>query len=125
MGRGPAATNDEPALEPILSALNDDDCRLIVKTLEEPLTAEEISDQTEIPLSTTYRKLDRLTAAGLLEEVVEVRSDGQHVSRYILVFDEVSITVSDDRDLEIELSREPPTADQRLAALWSEVRKET
>lgn len=116
---------DDADLDSVLDALNDDDCRRIVKALSEPMTAEEISDATGVPLSTTYRKLDRLTEAGLLEEGVEIRTDGQHVSRYILVFDEVSISLSESRDLEIELSREAQTADERLASLWTEVRKET
>jgi len=125
MVRSPGDREDEADLESILDALNDDDCRTIVKVLSEPMTAEEISDATEIPLSTTYRKLDRLTEAGLLEEGVEIRSDGQHVSRYILVFDEVIISLSESQELDIELSREPQTADERLASLWTEVRKET
>src|SRR6056297_3071284 len=125
MGPGPGGDSDQPELASVLDALNDEDCRRIVEALSEPLTAEEISEVTDIPLSTTYRKLDRLTDAGLLEEGVEVRRDGQHVSRYILVFDEVSIRLSDDQELELELSRTERTAEERLAALWTEVRKET
>jgi DNA-binding transcriptional ArsR family regulator len=125
MGPGPDGDGDQPELASVLDALNDEDCRRIVEALSEPMTAEEISEVTDIPLSTTYRKLDRLTDAALLEEGVEVRRDGQHVSRYILVFDEVSIRLSDDRELDLELSRTERTADERLAALWTEVRKET
>lgn len=125
MGRSAAGDDDSPGLETILAALHDEGCRAIVRELSEPMTAEEISEAADIPLSTTYRKLDRLTEAGLLEEGVEVRRDGQHVSRYILVFDGVNITLSDDREFEVELSRESQAPEQRLATLWSEVRKET
>jgi DNA-binding transcriptional ArsR family regulator len=125
MGPGPDGDDDQPELASVLDALNDEDCRRIVEALSEPMTAEEISEVTDIPLSTTYRKLDRLTDAALLEEGVEVRRDGQHVSRYILVFDEVSIRLSDEQELELDLSRTERTADERLAALWTEVRKET
>jgi len=125
MARSPGDSDDTADLEPVLEALNDENCREIVGVLSDPMTAEEISEATGIPLSTTYRKLDRLTEASLLEEVVQVRSDGQHVSRYILVFDEVIVGLSEDRELEIDLSREPQSADERLAALWTEVRKET
>ncbi|MFW6435374.1 MAG: ArsR/SmtB family transcription factor [Halovenus sp.] len=125
MGPGPDGDGDQPELASVLDALNDEGCRQIVEALSEPMTAEEISEVTDIPLSTTYRKLDRLTDAALLEEGVEVRRDGQHVSRYILVFDEVSIRLSDEQELELELSRTERTADERLAALWTEVRKET
>jgi len=125
MGSSPGDGETDADLESVLTALNDDDCREIVRVLDEPMTAEEISEATDIPLSTTYRKLDRLTEASLLEEGVEIRSDGQHVSRYILVFDEVSISLSESQELDLELSRDPQTADERLAALWTEVRKET
>jgi DNA-binding transcriptional ArsR family regulator len=125
MGSSPGDGETDADLESVLAALNDDDCREIVRVLDEPMTAEEISEATDIPLSTTYRKLDRLTEASLLEEGVEIRSDGQHVSRYILVFDEVSISLSESQELDLELSRDPQTADERLAALWTEVRKET
>jgi DNA-binding transcriptional ArsR family regulator len=125
MVRSPGNREDDADLEAVLDALNDDDCREIVRALSEPMTAEEISEATDVPLSTTYRKLDHLTEAGLLEEGVDIRSDGQHVSRYILVFDEVIISLSESRELDIELSREAQTADERLASLWTEVRKET
>ena len=125
MSRVSAGDDDSPGLEEVLVALHDADCRAIIRELSDPMTAEEISEAADIPLSTTYRKLDRLTEASLLEEGVEVRKDGQHVSRYILVFDEVNITLSDDRELEVEVSGEKQTPEQRLATLWSEVRKET
>lgn len=117
--------NDEPALESILDALHDEDCRKIVTALSEPMTAEEISEATDIPLSTTYRKIDMLTEASLLEEGIEIRSDGQHASQYVVSFDEVVIGLTEDNEFETDISRETRSADQRLADIWSEVRKET
>jgi len=73
-------------------------------TAERP-TADEISDRSGVPLSTTYRKLDLLTEASLLEEV--------------------AIALAEDREFEVAIAREPRTADERLADLWSEVPKET
>lgn len=120
-----AFADDEPDPELVFDALEDEDCRKIIRTLSEPMTAEEISDATDIPKSTTYRKLELLTDASLLAEGVEIRADGQHASRYVVSFDEVRVALSDDRQFEVEISREPQTADERLAVLWSEVRKET
>ena len=125
MVRDPFADEDGPDLQTVLEAITDPDCREIVSVLSEPMTAEEISDAADIPLSTTYRKLDRLTEASLLEEGVEIRSDGQHASRYVVSFDEVVIGLSEDREFGVDVSYEPQTADERLANLWSEVRKET
>lgn len=120
-----ADDESEPDPEAVFSALQDEDCRAIIRALTEPMTADEISEATDIPKSTTYRKLETLTDAGLLAEGVEIRSDGQHASRYGVAFDEVTVSLSPDREFDIEVSQEPQTADERLASLWSEVRKET
>jgi DNA-binding transcriptional ArsR family regulator len=125
MVRDPFADDQGPELQAVLDALDDPACRAIISVLSEPMTAEEISEAADIPLSTTYRKLDRLTEASLLEEGVEIRSDGRHASRYLVAFDEVSIGLSADREFGVDISRRPQTADERLADLWSEVRKET
>jgi len=117
--------DDDPNPEAVFSALEDEDCRTIIRALAEPMTAEEISAATDIPKSTTYRKLELLTEASLLAEGVEIRSDGQHASRYVVAFDEIRVALTEDREFEVEISREPQTADERLATLWSEVRKET
>ncbi|SDJ80783.1 Helix-turn-helix domain-containing protein [Halovenus aranensis] len=117
--------DDDPELEPLLDALHDEDCRKIVAVLTEPMTADEIAEATEIPLSTTYRKLDKLTEATLLEEGVEIRPDGQHANQYVLAFEAVSLGLSEDNEFEVDIARTPRSADERLAELWSEVRKET
>lgn len=116
---------EEPSTEAVLGALDDPDCRAIIRVLTEPMTAEEISDAADIPTSTTYRKLERLTDASLLNEGVEIRSGGQHASLYAVSFEEVAISLTDDHELDVDISRRPRRADERLADLWSEVRKET
>lgn len=125
MVRDPFAGEDEPELEDVLDALDDEDCRSIVKALEEPMTASEISDASGVPLSTCYRKIELLTEASLLAEGVEVRPDGQHASRYAIDFDEVVVALDDEREFEVEIAHRARAADQRLATIWSEVRKET
>lgn len=112
-------------LECVLEALHDEDCRTIVTNLTEPMTADEIAEATDIPLSTTYRKLDSLTDAGLLAEGVEMRSDGKHASQYMIAFDSVSIDLSEEMDFEVEVIEDEQSADERLANLWTAVREET
>ncbi|MFB6141529.1 MAG: helix-turn-helix domain-containing protein [Halosimplex sp.] len=125
MVRDPFADDEAPELQDVLDALDDPDCRAIVTALEEPMTASEISEASDVPLSTTYRKLDRLEEAQLLFEGTEIRPDGQHASIYEVDFEEVVIALTDDREFETEIARRPRTPDQRLESLWSEVRKET
>lgn len=125
MVRDPLSDEETPELTTVLDALDDDDCRRIVSVLEEPMTASEIAEASGVPLSTTYRKLELLTEASLLHEGVEVRPDGQHASQYAISFEDVVITLDDDRTFEVEISHRPRTPDERLENLWSEVRKET
>jgi DNA-binding transcriptional ArsR family regulator len=125
MVRDPFADEDAPALQDVLDALDDPECRSIVSVLEEPMTASEISEASDVPLSTTYRKLELLTEASLLSEGVDIRPDGQHASTYEIDFEEVVIALTDEREFDVSIARRARTADERLENLWSEVRKET
>jgi DNA-binding transcriptional ArsR family regulator len=125
MVREPFAEDDAPDLQAVLDALDDPDCRAIVSALEEPMTADQISAAADVPLSTTYRKLELLSEASLLEEGIEIRDDGQHASRYAIAFEEVIIALSESRAFDVEINRRSRAADERLANLWTEVRKET
>jgi DNA-binding transcriptional ArsR family regulator len=125
MVRDPFADDEGPDLQAVLDALDDPKCRVIVQNLDEPMTAEEISETCDVPLSTTYRKLDLLTEASLLREGMQIRPDGQHASQYETDFEEVIVKLSEERDFEVGISRVPRSADERLRDMWSEVRKET
>jgi len=50
MVRDPFADEDAPDLQEVLDALDDPDCREIVRVLERPMTADEISDRAGVPL---------------------------------------------------------------------------
>jgi len=125
MVRDPLADDAAAELTTVLDALDDEDCRKIVSVLSEPMTASKISEESGVPLSTTYRKLELLTDASLLHEGVEVRSDGQHASRYAVDFEAVVIGLDESRQFEVEIDHRARSPDQRLENLWSEVRKET
>lgn len=125
MVRDPVTDDDTPKLTTVLDALDDEDCRAIVSVLAKPMTASEISDESGVPLSTTYRKLELLTDSSLLYEGVEVRADGQHASRYAIDFEEVVIALNEAREFGVEVAGRARSPDQRLENLWSEVRKET
>lgn len=125
MVRDPIASESTPPAEEICAALDDPDCREIIRNLEEPMTASELTAACEIPQSTLYRKLEVLTDATLLEESTEIRQDGHHASKYAVAFNEITIVLDDNRSLAVQIERPARTADERLAELWSEVRKET
>jgi len=123
--RDPLSGDDPPDLQSVLDALDDADCRTIIEHLDEPMTASEVSEECDIPMSTTYRKLDLLTEASLLVEGTEIRSDGHHATRYRIDFETVEIGLTEDRTLDVSIGRPAQTADERLASIWGEVRKET
>lgn len=109
----------------VLDALDDADARAIIRALAEPMTASELSDECEIPLSTTYRKLDLLTEADLLTEGTEIRADGHHTTTYEVTFDEVRIELSEDRRLRVDVVQPDQSPERQLADIWSAVRRET
>jgi len=124
MVRDPLAEDDDPDLKTVLGALYDDDCRAIVEQLDEPRTARNLVERCDIPRSTLYRKLDQLTDATLVHEGTEIREDGSHAGRYEVDFSEVVVVCEETRTLAIEIERPARRPDDRLAELWSEVKKE-
>lgn len=85
---------DDDAIPVLLEALNDQTCWTILEaTSEEAFTARELSDHCDLSLSTTYRKLEVLTEAGLLTERTQIRRTGRHTSEYIRSRDEIEISI--------------------------------
>lgn len=92
--------------EGVLATPDDDDCRAILDaTSDETLSASELSEACEVPLSTTYRKLDVLTDAGLLDERVRVRSSGRHEREYVRRVEDVLVSVARGGRLELRATR--------------------
>jgi DNA-binding transcriptional ArsR family regulator len=79
----------------LLNVVDDEDCIDIMDaTAETSLSATEIADTCDLPLSTTYRKLDRLNAAGLLEQGTRLRRSGKHTSEYARRIGELQMSVN-------------------------------
>ena len=127
MARDPSRETEPPAVDDVLDALADEAARRILAALSEPKTASQLSEECDVPLSTTYRKLEKLTDASLLDESTEIRRDGQHTTQYDVAFKAVSVSIDEERgrELVVELDRPERTRDERLADLWSELREET
>lgn len=102
---GPMARDADTDLQPVLDALGDPDCRGLLSTIgEDALTALECSEAYDMPLSTTYRKLERLAEADLLVEEVRIRADGKHASEYRRDFESVCVSVGTGGDLSLSVS---------------------
>lgn len=125
MGRDPFGQATAPELQVVLDALEDPDCRRIVRRLEDPKTARELSEGCDMALSTTYRKLELLSNASLVDERTKIRPGGHHTTQYALDFDAVRIALDDDREFDLDISRPARAPDEHLAQLWTEVRQGT
>lgn len=88
---------DDDAIQTVLEPLDDTDCLEILDAIDdEPLSASEIADARDLPLSTTYRKLELLVDAGLVSRGVRISSSGNHTSEYERFVDDVKLSVSPD-----------------------------
>lgn len=109
--RRSARVSESP--QDVLAALEDPACRKILETVaDERLTAQEIVAESDVPESTTYRKVEKLTEAGLVEERVRISSSGHHATDYQKSFEDVTVTVAESGRIEVEVTG---SADSRTA----------
>lgn len=102
---GETVVRDETAIQNLLDAFDDAGCRAILDaTSGDALSANEVSETCDLPLSTTYRKLDQLTEAGLLEERTRIRRSGKHASEYVRLVEDVVISLDDCGEMELSVS---------------------
>jgi predicted transcriptional regulator len=118
-----ASSSDDTSLTDVVKALDDPDCRAILRETAEPMTANELIETCDIPKSTLYRKLDLLSAASLLREQESINPGGGRKTRYERDFDTVEISMNND-DFSVTVERPQRTADERLADIWSELGEE-
>ncbi|WP_335998817.1 helix-turn-helix domain-containing protein [Halorientalis halophila] len=92
-------------IQHVLDALDDTDCRAILDAAsEDARSANELSDACDLPLSTTYRKLELLTDAGLLEERTRLSATGKHSSEYVRAVDDVVVSLGSDGGSGLEVT---------------------
>lgn len=118
-------SDDDPDPETVFDVLDDEACRDIVASLDGPMTAGQISEAADVPVSTAYKKLDKLESASLLTAETELRAGGHHRSRYLLDFDRLVVLLDDGGRFDVDVERELAEPERQLVGIWSEVRKET
>lgn len=99
--------SDEPDVDPqtVIAALEDDVCRDVLEvTAGDALTATELSERCDVPLSTLYRKLELLSEAALVEETLRLRRDGRHATEYRQSFDDVTISIREGGSVQVAIS---------------------
>ena len=121
MGDDPATNEDPSPLQAVLDALDDPECQTILRETAEPMTAKELIERCDIPKSTVYRKLDLLSTASLVRERIEIHPEGGRITRYQRDFTDVTISMDDDDQIDVEIRRPKRSADERLANIWSKM----
>lgn len=101
--RGPFEAESDADAAAVLDALTDPLCRRALACAKTPVTAREVAESADLSMSTTYRKLDDLTDAGLLETQTELREDGYHTTRYRATIDEATIRIDEDDGLHVSV----------------------
>jgi predicted ArsR family transcriptional regulator len=80
-----------------LDAVGDEDCKTILDAVrEEAKTIPELSEECDIPLSTAYRKVNRLQEAELVAEKNRLPEDCRPKNVYELNFDGAVVTMGED-----------------------------
>ncbi|WP_254274185.1 winged helix-turn-helix domain-containing protein [Haloarcula marina] len=118
--RGDDSTDEQAVFE----ALADPDCREILATVAEPLPAKAVAQQCDLPQTSTYRKLEQLSEAGLVAEQTDVRPDGHHRTTYVRDCNGVFVALDGDDAFDVEVVSAQQSPDERLARLWARVSEE-
>jgi predicted transcriptional regulator len=99
-------------LDEITRLLGNDCVQTILReTLEEPMSAAELTDTCAASRATVYRWLDDLTDRGLLDERTSIDPDGHHRTVYAATLDRVVVDLTDE-GFEITVTRRQRAADR-------------
>ncbi len=87
---GTESSVDDTSSEEVLELLGDEYSRRILKALaEESMSAQELRETTGITKVTTYRRLERLEDAGLVQSVIVPDRNGHHHSKFSVVYSQL------------------------------------
>lgn len=78
----------------VLDALEDGSSRAVLQALSEPKPATEVVDESDIPTSTVYRKINELVEAGLVEKTYRGRFGNGHQALYRRRLDRITVDLT-------------------------------
>lgn len=107
--------------EKLLSTLGDKYNPEILRTTYEPKSAQELSEELDIPIATSYRRVEELKEAGLLElEGKEFSEEGRQRKVYRRNVEEINVDLGDG-DIDVEY-QERTEAKNALNDVWTDLR---
>jgi len=108
-------------LATVVGLLDDEHIRsILTATSETPLSATELSERCGVSTSSIYRRLDRLTDAGLIGEQTRPRSDGHHETVYVSRLDRFELTIRDG-ELNWGVDRRSDDVSDQLTRMWGKL----
>ncbi|MFC7203965.1 ArsR/SmtB family transcription factor [Haloferax namakaokahaiae] len=106
-----------------LAALGNEYNPDILRAAEEPHSAQEFSEMLDIPIATCYRRIEELTAVGLLKLHDRVLSDEhRRTNVYRREVDEIVVRFDDD-DYTVTVT-ERPEVKNKLDDVWRKIAQE-
>lgn len=102
VGDGRETATSRPDCDPqaVLELLADEYAQQVIDCTDRPRTVGELAEHCGLPRSTAYRKISRLTEAGLLEQSVRVTATGEHPAEYERTIAGISIALDDGIDVD-------------------------
>ncbi len=96
----------------------------ILQQTHQPKSAQELSEELDIPMATSYRRIEELQELGLLEkEGKEFADEGRQRTVYRRQIDGVTITFGE-RNEEVQVEMKQRTAAKnKLADVWSDLKQ--
>ncbi|MFP8954778.1 helix-turn-helix domain-containing protein [Natrialbaceae archaeon A-arb3/5] len=113
--------SEESSLEDLFAVLDDEYARAILtETSTEPMSAKSLADACDASLPTIYRRIDRLSEHGLIEERTEFADEGRHYGVYKATLDRIVIELGDEEFTADVTTTSPDPAD-RFTQLWEDI----
>lgn len=95
--------------------------RILAATSREPMSANELSDECDVALSTIYRRVEDMVDSDLLVERTQIEADGSHHSVYEANIDHLDVDV-DDGSIDVNVHVREDAA-QRFSRIWNDIRE--
>ncbi len=113
--------SDDPSKQRILAAMADEYSRkILTATIQEPISALELSKKYEIPITTVYRRIEELVEAGLLAAVKSGRTtDGKWFDLYRSLLRRIDVGF-ENGDVRIEIIVNEHVSD-RFTRMWTSI----
>lgn len=109
--------------EEVFDLLADDYTReILVQANRKPMSALELAEACDAHHSTIYRRIEQLKAHDLVNDDLQIDSEGHHYTVYATTFESLTISLENESyHVEVRLKED---AVDRLAQMWSEIRRE-